>query len=85
MTRASMMMEEFIENATHAQYESGPFANMTNSSINTNIDGIDYSMNCALRNDEPIVNTKEMTCVVSWNNKGIQARTTYVYVFSQKY
>lgn len=85
-TRASMMMEEFIENATRAQYDAASFGNMTNATITQNIDGIPYTMTCTLQEDTPLnENTKEMTCVTNWNNKGIQARTTYVYVFSRKY
>ena len=85
MSRASNIMEEFIENSTRDQYDSETFKNMTSASTNTIIDGIQYSMTCNLQNDAPINNTKEMTCVISWNNKGIQASTAYVYVFSQKY
>ena len=85
MSRASTMMEEFVENATKNQYDSDMFGNMTNASIDTIIDGIAYSLNCTLQQDTPIENTKEMTCIISWNNKGFQTSTTYVYVFAQKY
>ena len=85
MSRASTLMEEFVENSTLNQYDSAMFANMTNASVDTVIDGIAYSMDCSLREDTPISKTKEMTCTISWNNKGFQTSTTYVYVFAQKY
>lgn len=86
MSRASTMMEEYIENSTRCQYESSLFANMTNATFSNTIDGIDYLMDCALMTNTPLNNnTKEMTCTISWNNKGIQTSTTYVYVFSRKY
>lgn len=86
MSRASMMMEEFIENATRFQYSANEFSNMTNTFILTTIDGIDYRMKCDITNGIPLNNnTKEMSCEITWNNKGIQASTNYVYVFSKKY
>ena len=85
MSRASTMMEEFVENSTKNQYDSEMFGNMTNASVDTVIDGVAYSMDCTLRNDTPIGNTKEMTCTIRWNNKGFQTSTTYVYVFARKY
>lgn len=85
MSRASTMMEEFIENSTRDQYDSVLFGNMTDISTQSIIDGVEYKMDCSLQDDAPINNTKEMTCTTRWNNKGIQTSTTYVYVFSQKY
>lgn len=85
MTKASMIAEEIFEEMIHAQYDEGDFKNMTDTALNTVVDGVNYSTNCIINNDTPIKNTKEMTCVVTWNNKGIQARTAYVYVFSPKY
>lgn len=85
MSRASTMMEEFIEDTTRDQYDKDMFSNMTNATMNTTIDGVAYSMACSIQEDTPIDNTKEMTCTISWNNKGIQTSTTYVYVFAQKY
>ena len=84
-TRASMMVEEFLENATRMQYDVEDFRDMSGDSINSTIDGIDYSMNCILANNTPFDRCKEMTCTLNWNNKGIQASTQYVYVYSPKF
>ena len=85
MSRASTMMEEFVENSTKNQYDSDMFGNMTDVSVDTVIDGVAYRMDCSLQEDTPIDKTKEMTCTIQWNNKGFQTSTTYVYVFAQKY
>ena len=85
MTRASMIVEEFFESQVRDQYVSADYDGMTNTAFDTTIDGITYSTTCTIVNDTPIKNTKQMTCQVSWNNKGIQARTTYAYVFSKKF
>ena len=84
-TRASMMVEEFLENATRLQYDAQDFRDMTGASTNSTIDGIAYSMNCVVVDDTPIDRCKQMTCTLNWNNKGIQASTQYVYVYSPKY
>lgn len=86
MSRASMIMEEHIENATLAQYDKTKFNDIGDFSDDIVIDGVEYSMDCSVQNSTPLNEyTKEMTCTIDWNNKGIQARTTYVYVFSRKY
>ena len=85
MTKASLIVEEFFEEMIHVQYDEDDFKNMTNTAFNRVVDGVSYSTNCVIDNNMPIKNTKEMTCEVTWNNKGIQARTAYVYVFSPKY
>ena len=85
MTKASLIVEEFFEGMIHVQYDEDDFKNMTNTAFNRVVDGVSYSTNCVIDDDAPIKNTKEMTCEVTWNNKGIQARTAYVYVFSPKY
>lgn len=85
MSRASMMMEEFVENSTRSQYTSFAYNNITNSTLITDIDGVRYTMNCAIRDDIPIDRCKEITCVTTWNNKGLQARSQYVYVLSPKF
>lgn len=84
-TQASLLVEEFLENATRIQYDAGDYRNMTGSASVTTIDGIVYSMNCILANNTPFDNCKEMTCVVQWNNKGMQASIQNVYVYSPKY
>jgi len=85
MTKASLIVEEFFEEMIHVQYDEDDFKNMTNTAFNRVVNGVSYSTNCVIDNNMPIKNTKEMTCEVTWNNKGIQARTAYVYVFSPKY
>ncbi|NLW80070.1 MAG: prepilin-type N-terminal cleavage/methylation domain-containing protein [Desulfovibrionales bacterium] len=84
-TRASLMVEEFLENATRMQYNGQNFRDMTGLSASTTIDGIAYTLNCSLVDNTPIDKCKEMTCILSWNNKGLQASTQYVYVYSPKY
>jgi prepilin-type N-terminal cleavage/methylation domain-containing protein len=84
-TRGSMMVEEFLENATRMQYSALDFRDMTGANLQSTIDGVDYNMNCILANNTPMDRCKEMTCTLNWNNKGIQASTQYVYVYSPKY
>lgn len=84
-TRGSMMVEEFLENATRMQYNALDFRDMTGANLQETIDGVDYNMNCILANNTPMDRCKEMTCTLTWNNKGIQASTQYVYVYSPKY
>lgn len=85
MTRASMIMEEIIESNIRIQYDKDEFKNLGNIALNTIIDGVQYTTNCEVQEHTPIDNATEMTCTINWNNKGINARTTYVYVFSRKY
>lgn len=84
MTQASMMVEEFLENATRMQYNKDDFNAMTGAAWSATIDGVDYNTACVLVDNTPIQNCKEMTCTITWNNKGLQASTTYVYVYSRK-
>lgn len=84
-TRASLMVEEFFENATRMQYSAADFNVMAGAAWNANIDGVAYNTVCILANNTPMNNCKEMTCTITWNNKGLQARTQYVYVYSKKY
>lgn len=86
MTQASMMLEQFIENATRMQYDHATFHNMTDTEFHPTIDGTTYTVNCNIVDNTPYNNnTREMTCTATWNNKGLQARTSYVYVFSKKF
>lgn len=85
MTRASLMVEEFLENATRMQYNAADFNAMTGAAWNATIDGVDYNTVCVLVDNTPIQNCKEMTCTITWNNKGLQASTAYVYVYSRKF
>lgn len=84
-TRASLMVEEFLENATRLQYNANDYRNMAGAAWNTTVDGVAYNTVCILANNTPMDNCKEMTCTITWNNKGLQARTQYVYVYAIKY
>ena len=86
-TLGSLMIEEFIENASRSQYNVDDFRNMTGRSMNQTINGVDYTMDCVLSNATYVYvdRCKEMTCTLSWNNKGMQASTEYVYVYCPKY
>jgi prepilin-type N-terminal cleavage/methylation domain-containing protein len=85
MTRASLLMEDFIESNIGSQYNKNNLDNLSDNTFTTIIDGVEYTTTCIIQNDTPIKNTKEMTCTINWNNKGINARSTYVYAFSPKY
>lgn len=84
-TQASLIIEEFLENATRAQYSASTFNDLSNTTINSTISGVTYTMTCAIQDFTEVETCREMTCTVNWNNKGIQASTSYVYVFSPKY
>lgn len=86
-SRASTMMEEYLENATRIQYNATAFNTFGNSTSSSTIDGITYNMQCDIIRNAPSanLNTVQTTCTISWDNKGIQSSTQYVYVFSPKY
>lgn len=86
-TLGSLMIEEYLENASRSQYNVEDFRNMTGASMNQTINGVDYRMDCVLDNATYLYvdKCKEMTCTLSWDNKGMQARTEYVYVYCPKY
>ena len=83
LTKASMIIEEFFEQESHEQYSDIDFKNIKSFSSPTTkeIDGITYTMNCVVQNATPFDFCKETTCTVTWNNKGIQGTTNYVYDF----
>lgn len=85
MIHASMMIEEFLENATSLQYDADDYATLADTAVINTINGVAYTMNCTLSALAPVDRCREMTCTVNWNNKGIQASTQYVYVYSPKY
>ena len=85
MTHASLIIEDFLENATRAQYAALTFNNLSNATVNTVVAGVAYTMDCGIQDFAALNRCKEMTCTVNWNNKGIQASTSYVYVFSPKF
>jgi type IV pilus modification protein PilV len=84
-TRASLMVEEFLENLTRLQYNANDYKGMAGAVWNTTVDGVVYNTVCVLANNTPMENCKEMTCTITWNNKGLQASTQYVYAYAQKY
>lgn len=86
-SKASMMLEEYLENATRIQYNATAFKTFGNSTSSATIDGINYDMQCGVVRNAPLanLNTVQTTCTISWDNKGTQASTQYVYVFSPKY
>ncbi|SFJ13030.1 prepilin-type N-terminal cleavage/methylation domain-containing protein [Desulfomicrobium apsheronum] len=83
LTKASMMVEEFFEKESHKQYSDVSFGQIEtlSSPITETVDGVNYTMNCIVQNATPFDYCKEMTCTVTWNNKGLPARTSYVYDF----
>lgn len=83
-SHASVMVEEAIESMLEDQWLLETFRNMTAPVENRTINGVNYEMVCILANNTPMNNCKEMTCTVSWNNKGLQSQTEFVYVFSYK-
>lgn len=85
MTRASMIMEAFIEETVRVQYDRDDLKDLNNTTSSTVIDGVTYTKDCTIQKNTPIKNATEMTCEINWNNKGLQASTTYVYVFTPKY
>lgn len=84
-SRASLMVEQFIENATLNQYDRIKYRDMAGMAQNMTLNGVNYEMICVLTNAAPINTCKEMNCTVAWNNKGLQSRTEFTYVFSPKY
>jgi prepilin-type N-terminal cleavage/methylation domain-containing protein len=83
-SRASMLIEMFFERNARMQYDVDSYEDIGNSTNSTVIDGVEYNSTCIVV-DGPVDRCKEMRCIVNWNNKGIQASTQYVYVYSPKY
>lgn len=84
-THASLMVEEVIESMMEDQWRGSTYKNMTAPINSKTINGVDYDMICILANNTPMNNCKEMNCTVTWNNKGLQSQTEFVYVFSFKH
>ncbi|ACU91506.1 type IV pilus modification PilV family protein [Desulfomicrobium baculatum] len=85
ISRANFLMEEFLENATRAQYSAQTFNALTDTAARRVIDGVRFTMNCTLAENTPVERCKEMTCILSWDNSGSRASARYVYVFSPKF
>lgn len=83
VSQGSFLVEEFLENASRAQHSAQAFRSLTNSATTRVIDGARYSMNCTLADNTPLERCKEITCTLSWDNNGANAR--YVYVLSPKF
>jgi prepilin-type N-terminal cleavage/methylation domain-containing protein len=81
LTKASMLVEEIIEQESHKQYTAAAFSNIQSIVSSKTIDGITYSIDCNVQNGAPFSYCKEMTCTVRWNNKGLQGNTRYIYDF----
>ena len=85
ISRGSHMVEEFLEKSIPAQYSAQEFNALADSNATAVIDGVRYSLNCTLTDYTPVERCKEMTCTLSWNNRGSQASTRYIYVLSPKF
>jgi prepilin-type N-terminal cleavage/methylation domain-containing protein len=85
VSRASFLMEEFLENATRAQYSAQAYNALTATTAHRVTDGVHFAINCTLAENTPVARCKEMTCILSWDNSGSRASARYVYVFSPKF
>lgn len=85
LCRGSLLLEEYLENATRAQYFASDFKSLANISESRAIDGVRYTLNCTMADNTPVERCKEMTCILSWNNRGSRASARYVYVLSPKF
>jgi len=85
VSRGSFLVEEFLENATRAQYSAQTLNALTDTATSRLIDGIRFTMNCTLAENTPVERCKEMACILTWNNKGSPASARYVYVLSPKF
>lgn len=83
VSRGSFLVEEFLENASRAQYSAQAFRSLADTATSRVIDGVRFSMNCTLADNTPLERCKEITCTLSWDNNGASAR--YVYVLSPKF
>ncbi|MDY0275329.1 MAG: prepilin-type N-terminal cleavage/methylation domain-containing protein [Desulfomicrobium sp.] len=98
-THASLMVEQFIERESGKQFLRASYQNIngTNASVETEtMNGVLYTMNCTISDgalvrkannatERNCTTCKEMSCIVTWNNKGLQSQTEFFYVFSPKY
>ena len=81
LAKASMLVEEFLEQENNKQYVKAEFLAINSTSNSTTIDGIVYTLNCVVTNATPENFCKQMNCQVLWDNKGLQGNTEYVYTF----
>jgi prepilin-type N-terminal cleavage/methylation domain-containing protein len=85
LSRGTLLLEDYLENATRAQYFVNDFKSLADTSESRAIDGVRYTLNCTMADNTPIERCKEMTCILSWNNRGSRASARYVYVLSPKF
>ena len=85
VSRGSFLVEEFLENATRAQFSAQAFRALADTSTSRFVDGVRFSLNCTLADNTPVERCKEMTCILTWNNSGSRASARYVYVLSPKF
>lgn len=86
-TQATLMAEEYIEQLIPDQFNRARFDAIAGRNASKTIDGVDYTMNCSVGNSyNGLKLCKNMTCVVTWNNKGIQSQVvnSYTYAFFTK-
>lgn len=85
LSRGSFLLEEFLENTSRAQYSAQAFNALTDTTVSRVSDGVRYTLNCTMTDNTPVERCKEMTCILTWNNKGSRASARYVYVLSPKF
>jgi prepilin-type N-terminal cleavage/methylation domain-containing protein len=85
ISRGSFLMEDFLENTSRAQYSAQAFKELRDTSVIRFSDGIRFSLNCTMAENTPVERCKEMTCILTWNNRGSSASARYVYVLSPKF
>lgn len=85
VSRGNFLMEEFLENTSRAQYSAQAFNALTDSNVSRISDGVRYFLNCTMTDNTPVQRCKEMTCILTWNNKGSRASARYVHVLSPKF
>ncbi|GAB6110908.1 type IV pilus modification PilV family protein [Desulfomicrobium salsuginis] len=85
IAKGSHLVEEFLEKSIPAQYCAKEFNALADSNATAVIDGVRFSLNCALTDNMPVERCKEMTCTLSWNTSGFQASARYIYVLSPKF
>lgn len=84
-TKANMILEQFIENATRMQYSRTIYDTMNSSNATYSYDGVNYSRACILTDDTPFKYNKQMNCTIVSENKGMHTAVEVIYVFSPKY
>lgn len=85
LSRGSFVLEEFLENATRAQYCPRAFRALTDTATIRVFDGVRFALNCTLADNTPVERCKEMTCILSRDNMGSPASARYIYVLSPKF